>query len=100
MIIGDRLRTLREDQKLSQGDIENRTGPLPSYIPPVKTAHTAPPIEPLENLAPAPKAPLNHPSSDGKEPPQPPTSPSGRRRTISPGAARGKTPAFSTGFAA
>jgi transcriptional regulator with XRE-family HTH domain len=24
MVIGDRLRTLREEKKLSQGDIENR----------------------------------------------------------------------------
>jgi len=26
MIIGERLRALREDKKLSQGDIEKRTG--------------------------------------------------------------------------
>jgi transcriptional regulator with XRE-family HTH domain len=28
MIIGDRLRALREEKKLSQGDIEKRTGLL------------------------------------------------------------------------
>jgi transcriptional regulator with XRE-family HTH domain len=32
MIIGDRLRALREDKKLSQGDIEKRTGLLRCYI--------------------------------------------------------------------
>src|SRR5689334_7158575 len=32
MIIGDRLRDLREGMKLSQGDIEKRTGLLRCYI--------------------------------------------------------------------
>jgi hypothetical protein len=29
MVIGDKLRALREEKKLSQGDIEKRTGLLP-----------------------------------------------------------------------
>jgi hypothetical protein len=32
MVIGDRLRELREAKKLSQGDIEKRTGLLRCYI--------------------------------------------------------------------
>jgi transcriptional regulator with XRE-family HTH domain len=32
MIIGDRLRALREDEQLSRGDIEKRTGLLRCYI--------------------------------------------------------------------
>ena len=32
MIIGDRLRDLREQKKLSQGEIEKRTGLLRCYI--------------------------------------------------------------------
>jgi len=32
MIIGDRLRTLREQKNLSQGQIEKRTGLLRCYI--------------------------------------------------------------------
>ncbi len=32
MIIGDRLREMREEKKLSQGDIEKRTGLLRCYI--------------------------------------------------------------------
>jgi transcriptional regulator with XRE-family HTH domain len=32
MIIGDRLRELREEKKLSQGDVEKRTGLLRCYI--------------------------------------------------------------------
>jgi transcriptional regulator with XRE-family HTH domain len=32
MVICDRLRALREEKKLSQGDIEKRTGLLRCYI--------------------------------------------------------------------
>jgi transcriptional regulator with XRE-family HTH domain len=32
VIIGDRLRDMREQKKLSQGDIEKRTGRLRCYI--------------------------------------------------------------------
>ncbi len=32
MIIGDRLRELREEKKLSQGDLEKRTGLFRCYI--------------------------------------------------------------------
>jgi len=32
MIVADRLRTLREKKKLSQGDIEERTGLLRCYV--------------------------------------------------------------------
>src|SRR5215468_11357435 len=51
MIIGDRLRALREDKKLSQGDIEKRTGLLRCYISRVENGHTVPAIETLEKLA-------------------------------------------------
>jgi len=42
MIIGDRLRLLREEKKLSQGDIEKRTGLLRSYLSRVENDHTIP----------------------------------------------------------
>ncbi len=45
MIIGDRLRALREEKKLSQGDIEKRTGLLRCYISRVENGHTVPAIE-------------------------------------------------------
>ena len=32
MVIGDKLRQLREEQNLSQGDIEKRTGLLRCYM--------------------------------------------------------------------
>ena len=47
MIIGDRLRALREEKKLSQDDIEKRTGLLRCYISRVENGHTVPAIETL-----------------------------------------------------
>ncbi len=40
MIIGDRLRALREEKNLSQGDIEKRTGLLRCYVSRVENGHT------------------------------------------------------------
>jgi transcriptional regulator with XRE-family HTH domain len=51
VIIGDRLRDMREQKKLSQGDIEKRTGLLRCYISRVENGHTVPAIETLEKLA-------------------------------------------------
>jgi transcriptional regulator with XRE-family HTH domain len=42
MIIGDRIRLLRETKKLSQGDVEKRTGLLRCYISRVENGHTVP----------------------------------------------------------
>ena len=39
MIIGDRLREMREAKKLSQGDIENRTVQFRCYISRVENGH-------------------------------------------------------------
>ena len=44
MIIGDRLRALREEKKLSQGDIEKRTGLGRPYISRVENNHSVPNI--------------------------------------------------------
>src|SRR6516164_227952 len=51
MIIGDRLRTLREAKKLSQGDVEKRTGLLRCYVSRVENGHTVPSVETLEKIA-------------------------------------------------
>jgi transcriptional regulator with XRE-family HTH domain len=51
MVVGDRLRSVREEKKLSQGDIEKRTGLLRCYISRVENGHTVPSIETLEKLA-------------------------------------------------
>ena len=69
MIIGDRLRQLREAKELSQGDIEMRTGLLRCYISRVENGHTVPAIETLEKMARAFKVPLYQLFYDGQEPP-------------------------------
>src|SRR5437667_10627825 len=70
MIIGDRLRALREDKKLSQGDIEKRTGLLRCYISRVENGHTVPAIETLEKMARAMEIPIYQLFYDGEEPPK------------------------------
>ena len=72
MIIGDRLREVREVKKLSQGDIEKRTGLLRCYISRVENGHTVPAIETLEKLARALETPLYQLFYDGEEPPKMP----------------------------
>ena len=69
MIIGTRLRKLREDKKLSQGDIEERTGLLRCYISRVENGHTVPSLETLERLASALEIPLYQLFLDGDESP-------------------------------
>jgi transcriptional regulator with XRE-family HTH domain len=69
MIIGERIRLLRETKKLSQGDIEKRTGLLRCYISRVENGHTVPAIETLEKLARAMEVPLYQLFYDGEEPP-------------------------------
>jgi transcriptional regulator with XRE-family HTH domain len=58
MVIGIRLKKLREDRSLSQGDIEKRTGLLRCYISRVENGHTVPSLETLERLAAALEIPL------------------------------------------
>ncbi len=69
MIIGDRLRALREEKHFSQGDIEKRTGLLRCYISRVENGHTVPAIETLEKMARALEVPLYQLFYEGEEPP-------------------------------
>jgi len=69
MIIGERLRVLREQKKMSQGDIEKRTGLLRCYLSRVENGHTVPAIETLEKLARALEMPLYQLLYDGEQPP-------------------------------
>jgi transcriptional regulator with XRE-family HTH domain len=75
VIIGDRLREMREEKKLSQGDIEKRTGLLRCYISRVENGHTVPAIETLEKLARALEIPLYQLFYEGEEPPKLPNLP-------------------------
>jgi transcriptional regulator with XRE-family HTH domain len=79
MIIADRLRAIREDKKLSQGDIEERSGLLRVYISRVENGHTVPNLETLEKFARALEVPLYQLFYDGEEPPALPHLP--KRRT-------------------
>src|SRR6202140_1415930 len=74
MIVADRLRTLREQKKLSQGDIQERTGLLRCYVSRVENGHTVPAVETLEKFARALELPLYHLMFDGDEPPPMPKS--------------------------
>lgn len=58
MSIGARLRQLREQKRLSQGDIEKTTGLLRCYTSRVENGHTVPSLETLERFAAALDVPL------------------------------------------
>jgi transcriptional regulator with XRE-family HTH domain len=70
MVIGERLRELREEKDLSQGDIEQRTGLLRCYISRVENGHTVPAIETLEKMARALGVPMYQLFYDGEKPPK------------------------------
>jgi transcriptional regulator with XRE-family HTH domain len=72
MIVGDRLRTLREERNFSQGEIEKRTGLLRCYISRVENGHTVPAVETLEKFARALEVPMYQLLYDGEKPPQVP----------------------------
>src|SRR6266404_738259 len=74
MVIGDRLKTLRETKNLSQGDIEKRAGLLRCYVSRVENGHIVPSLETLEKFAGALELPLYHLMFDGDKPPAPPKS--------------------------
>ena len=59
MQVGQRLRELREAKKLSQGDIERRTGMLRCYTSRVENGHTVPSVATLEKYARALEIPLH-----------------------------------------
>jgi transcriptional regulator with XRE-family HTH domain len=71
MVIADRLKELREQKNMSQGDIEKRTGLLRCYISRVENGHTVPAIETLEKMARAMEVPMYVLFYDGEKPPRP-----------------------------
>jgi transcriptional regulator with XRE-family HTH domain len=81
MIIGERLRILRESKQLSQGDIEKRTGLLRCYISRVENGHTVPAVETLEKMARALEVPLYQLFYDGATPPRGPKPNSSKRKS-------------------
>jgi len=72
MLIGTRLRQLREQKQLSQGDIEERTGLLRCYVSRVENGHTVPSLETLERFAGVLDVPLYQLFFSGDETPPTP----------------------------
>jgi transcriptional regulator with XRE-family HTH domain len=70
LMIGERLRTIRESKNLSQGDIEQRTGMLRCYTSRVENGHTVPSVETLAKYAQALDIPLYQIFYDGKAEPK------------------------------
>jgi transcriptional regulator with XRE-family HTH domain len=58
MVIGERLKELREQKKMSQGDVEKHTGLLRCYISRVENGHTIPSVATLEKMARALEIPM------------------------------------------
>ncbi len=79
MFIGERLRALSEEKKLSQGHVEKRTGLLRAYVSRVEHGHAVPAIETLEKFAWALEIPMYQLFYDGEEPPKLPNLP--KRKT-------------------
>ena len=70
MNIGRRLRSLREEKKMSQGDIEELTGMLRCYTSRVENGHTVPSLATLKKYAKAFEMPLYLLFYEGEGPPE------------------------------
>lgn len=68
MTIGERLRTLRREKKLSQKEIGESTGLPQSYLSLVENGHTVPGIQTLEKLSRALGLPMYQLFRDGELP--------------------------------
>lgn len=71
MLIGQKLREIREAKKMSQVEIAEATELVQPYVSRVENGHTIPGVETLEKWASALKVPLYQILYDGEEPPKP-----------------------------
>jgi transcriptional regulator with XRE-family HTH domain len=71
MLIGKRLREIREAKGISQVAISRATRLVPPYLSLVENGHTVPSLETLEKWAHALGIPLYEILYDGEQPPQP-----------------------------
>ncbi len=69
MIIGDRIRAIRERKKLCQVDLAVRAGLLRCYLSKVEDGEAVPDVGTLERIAAALEVPLHKLFYDGDEPP-------------------------------
>ncbi len=70
MLVGERIRAIREAKKLSQGEIEHRSGLLRCYTSRVENGHTVPSVDTLEKFARALEVPTYQLFYDGDAPPK------------------------------
>jgi transcriptional regulator with XRE-family HTH domain len=71
MLIGGRLRALRQQRGLSQGDLERASGLLRCYISRVEHGHTVPSIDTLQRFADALGVPMYQLFYEEEIPPTP-----------------------------
>jgi len=69
MIIGDRIRAIREDKQICQIDLAVRAGLLRGYLSQVEDGEAVPDVVTLERIAAALEVPLHKLFYDGDEPP-------------------------------
>lgn len=69
MVLSERLRVIREQRKMTQGDIEKLTGLKRSYVSRLEHGRTVPSLATLEKFAGALQVPLYHFFYDGEKPP-------------------------------
>lgn len=72
MLIGERIRAIREAKKLSQDDIEKRTGILRVAVSRLENDHVVPSLDTLEKFARALEVPLYQLFYEGEERPEVP----------------------------
>lgn len=70
MILSQRIKSIREQRNMTQGDIETRTGLKRSYISRLEHGRTIPSLATLEKFAQALAVPLYQFFYDGEEPPK------------------------------
>jgi transcriptional regulator with XRE-family HTH domain len=71
MLIGQRLRDIREEENLSQGDIADATAFVRPYISRIENGHTVPGVETLEKWARTLGCPSISFYHEAEEPPEP-----------------------------
>jgi len=71
MLIGQKLKALREAKNMSQLEVSQATGLVQPYLSRVENGHTVPGVETLEKWATALKMPVYQILYDGEEPPKP-----------------------------
>jgi len=93
-MIGERLRSIRKEKNLSQGELEKRTGLSRCYLSRLENGHTTPSVETLEKLAGALGVPLYKLFYEGEGAPPPPLLPKKARAKEEAWGSSGKWASF------